>query len=269
MAVVRRRLGIRAVGHAGTLDPFATGLLVVLTGRATRLARFVESERKRYTAVIALGRATDTEDGTGVTTAETVPDHWPEVAEVDAALEGLSGTIRQRPPAYSAKHVAGTRSHALARAGRPVALPEVDVTVHRFARTAWTPPRLTVEAEVGKGTYLRALARDVGLALGLPAHCAELRRTGIGPFEVDAAVSPGDVSTGHLRSAAEMVAHLPSERVGAEAVQGLGFGRRVPGSAAGHGPVAMLAEDDGRLVAIAEPAGDGWWQPVVVLEPAA
>ena len=268
VAVVRRQLGLRAVGHAGTLDPFATGLLVVLTGRATRLARFIEAERKRYEATIVLGQATDTEDATGTVIAEGVPATWPTTAEVDRALAGLTGAIRQRPPAYSAKHVAGQRSHALARAGRAVELPEVEVMVHRLERTEWAPPRLAVEAEVGKGTYLRSLARDLGVALGIPAHCAALRRTAIGPLEVADAVAPEAAGPAALRPAAEMVGHLPVRRIDAAARRELSFGRRIDAEA-GDGPTALLADDDGRLVAIAEPAEDGGWQPVVVLEPAA
>lgn len=266
VARVRRALGTRAVGHAGTLDPFATGLLVVLVGRATRLARFIESTAKRYEAVVRFGTATDTDDATGQPIAEHVPGRWPDDAAVDAALAELTGVIAQRPPAYSAKHVAGQRSHRLARRGVAGDLPPVPVTVHRLVRVAWRPPELALEAEVGKGTYLRAIARDLGERLGVPAHCQALRRTRVGPFEVGEAIAPEAVAAAALRPPASMVGHLPVEVVGPAGVRELGYGRPVPRTIAAAGPAALVA-DDGRLVAVGE-AADEAWRPVVVLEPA-
>lgn len=267
VAVVRRQLGTRAVGHAGTLDPFATGLLVVLVGRATRLARFVESEAKDYEAVIRFGTATDTDDGTGAVVAEAQPASWPARDKVTAALGAMRGTQAQRPPAYSAKHVGGARSYALARAGRAVELAPVPVTIHEAAVLDWTPPNCSIAARVGKGTYLRAMARDLGEALGIPAHCAALRRTAIGQFRVEEAIAPADVSAEALRSPAEMVRHLPQVVLDGAGCKEVGFGRAVPRDGDTQGPAALLA-GDGRLVAIAE-AGEHGWQPVVVLEPAA
>jgi tRNA pseudouridine55 synthase len=267
VAVVRRQLGTRAVGHAGTLDPFATGLLVLLLGRATRLARFVEAASKRYDAVFRFGAATDTDDGTGTVIGRQVAGPWPSDPEIDAALRRLTGTIDQRPPAYSAKHVGGQRSHRLARAGVAVELKTVPVTVHALTRRSWQPPDLAVEAEVGKGTYLRAIARDLGELLGIPAHCAALRRTAIGPFQVAQAMAPTDVTAAAVWSPAAMVAHLPREHLDAAAVREVGFGRQVVRHLDATGPAALLAED-GRLVAMAVADGE-CWQPVVVLEPAA
>jgi tRNA pseudouridine55 synthase len=267
VAVVRRQVGTRAVGHAGTLDPFATGLLVVLVGRATRLARFVESEAKDYEAVIRFGTATDTDDGTGEVIATAPPGEWPTRDEVAGALAAMCGTQAQRPPVYSAKHVGGARSYALARAGRAVELAPVPVTIHDAVLREWTPPDCTVTARVGKGTYLRAMARDLGEALGIPAHCAELRRTTIGPFRVADAIAPGDAQPAALRSAAEMVRHLPQVVLDPAGCREIGFGRAVARESGTVGPAALVAED-GRLVAVAEATERGW-QPVVVLEPAA
>lgn len=254
------------MGHAGTLDPFATGLLVVLVGRATRLARFIESTAKCYDAVVRFGMATDTDDATGRPVREEVPERWPDDAAIDAALASLTGPIAQRPPAYSAKHVAGERSHRLARGGVMVDLPPVPVTVHSLRRVRWQPPDLVLDATVGKGTYLRAIARDLGERLDVPAHCAALRRRTVGPFDVTEAIAPTDVTRDALRPAAAMVGHLAREAVDAAGVRELGFGRPVPRTAAAAGPAALVA-DDGRLVAIGEAAGD-LWRPVVVLEPA-
>jgi len=257
------------VGHTGTLDPFATGLLVVFVGRATRLARFIEASRKSYTAVIRLGIATDTEDGTGRVIAERSPASWPTVAEVTTTLESFLGVSAQRPPLYSAKHVAGTRSYELARTGKAMALEPVEILVDALELRNWSPPDITVEAVVGKGTYLRALARDVGERLGLPAHCAELRRTRVGPFDVGDAIRPDAVTAASVRSPAEMMQHLPQVEIAAPAVADVGFGRPVGRTDGGGtaGPVALVAAD-GRLIAVAE-AREQVWQPVVVLEPAA
>ncbi|MGH7583442.1 MAG: tRNA pseudouridine(55) synthase TruB [Gemmatimonadales bacterium] len=264
VAVIRRRLDTRAVGHGGTLDPFATGLLVVMVGRTTRLARFVTGMSKQYHAVIRFGTATDTDDATGTVIRRASPDLWPEIDAVRSMLARLTGNYPQRPPAFSAKHVAGSRSHKLARRGEKFELPPVPVTVHRLELIEWSPPDLTVEAEVGAGTYLRALARDAGDLLGFPAHCAELRRTAVGPFAVDAAIAPGDVTPESLMPAAALLPGMPTEVVDDPARRDLGFGRAVPQQQPREGAAALVAPD-GRLVAAAEGRA-GWWHPVVVFE---
>lgn len=258
---------MRAVGHAGTLDPFATGLLIVLVGRATRLARFVEAEAKVYDAVVHLGVATDTGDPTGAVTATDTPTEWPTRALLEEAATGMVGRQWQVPPSYSAKHVAGRRAYAMARAGEVVELPPVEVMVHQIVLGDWTPPRLALTATVGKGTYLRALATDLGQRVALPAHCEALRRTVIGPWRVADAVAPEAVSAAVVRAPAEMVGSMPQVRVDAEARRHLGFGRAIPQHAPGEGHVALLS-DAGALLAVAVGV-DGMWQPEVVLEPAA
>ena len=267
VAAVRRQLGTRSVGHAGTLDPFATGLLVVLIGRATRLARFVEAGEKGYEATVRFGIATDTDDSAGTPTVTVEPDAWPTRETLEQAAASLEGVQSQRPPAYSAKHVGGTRAYVLARAGETVDLAPVNVMVHRLQLGEWTPPTLTMHATVGRGTYIRALARDLGSRVGLPAHCATLRRTSIGPFSVADAVTPDEISLAALRTPVEMVAMLPQVRLDAAATRDVGFGRSVPQQDAQEGHAALLAED-GRLLAVAG-AVNGRWQPEVVLEPAA
>ncbi len=266
VAAVRRQLGTRSVGHAGTLDPFATGLLVVLIGRATRLARFVEAGEKVYQATVRFGIATDTEDATGTPTMTVEPSSWPTRETLAEAAASLEGRQSQRPPAYSAKHVGGTRAYVLARAGEAVDLAPVEVMVHRLELGDWTPPTLALTATVGRGTYIRALARDLGTAVGLPAHCATLRRTAIGPFSVTDAVTPEAITEAALRTPAEMVAMLPQVTLDEADARAVGFGRMVVQHAAMAGHAALLAED-GRLLAVAV-AADGRWQPEVVLEPA-
>lgn len=267
VAAVRRQLGIRSVGHAGTLDPFATGLLVVLIGRATRLARFVEAGEKGYEATVRFGIGTDTDDATGAATVTVEPTEWPTREALQVAAASLEGVQAQRPPAFSAKHVAGTRAYVLARAGEAVELAPVDVMVHRLEIGEWQPPTLAVRATVGRGTYIRALARDLGSRVGLPAHCATLRRTAIGPFSVEDAVTPDAISADAIRSPAEMVAMLPQVQVDAAEARDVSFGRSVPQREMLAGHAALLAED-GRLLAVAA-AVNGRWQPEVVLEPAA
>lgn len=268
VAVIRRQLGTRSVGHAGTLDPFATGLLVVLVGRATRLARFVEAMTKRYDAVARLGAVTDTDDLTGTVTEQWDGTGWPSVGTVSEALLAFVGDTRQRPPAYSAKHVDGVRSHALARAGRAVGLAPVLVRVEEMVLRDYSPPDVAFTATVGRGTYVRAIARDLGEHLGTGAYCTALRRTTTGGFDVARAIAPQDASTASLMPPAAMVPHLPRRELTTDEQRAVGFGRAVPIDAHLRGTIALVA-DDGRLLAVAEARDDDHAHPVVVLEPAA
>lgn len=183
--VVRRAYGERSVGHLGTLDPFATGLLVVLVGRATRLANFIEAEPKTYDATIEFGTETDTDDVTGAVTrvAETPDDEV-----VRRAIQELTGEMEQVPPDYSAKQVAGRRAYTAARAGEPLVLNPVRVQVHEWRIRALDAGRLEATIVCAGGTYVRALARDLGRAAGSAAHLAALRRTAVGAFDVRDAV---------------------------------------------------------------------------------
>lgn len=184
--VVRRAYGERSVGHLGTLDPFATGLLVVLVGRATRLATFLDIEPKVYEAAIAFGSETDTDDSTGevVGTADS-----PSEKHVRAAITTLTGDIEQVPPAYSAKKVAGRRAYAAARSGEALELAPVAVAVHSWDVLDFRDDVLTATIACGGGTYIRALARDLGRKSGSAAHLRSLRRTSVGRFSVADAVT--------------------------------------------------------------------------------
>jgi tRNA pseudouridine55 synthase len=264
VARVRRAFGIRAVGHAGTLDPFATGLLIVLLGRATRLARFVERQAKRYRADVIVGTATDTDDRTGTVIAERVPSVWPDEAAVTEALGGLGGTYPQAPPAYSARKVAGRRAYAIARSGGVPELESREVTVHSITLLRWAPPVATIEAVVSAGTYVRAIARDLGERLGSVAHCGALRRESIGGFHADAAVPLELLSReAPLLSPLALLGDMARVELDADAVRAVGHGRPVPATPGSGGEAALVAND--RLIAVAA-AEDGWWQPRVVLE---
>jgi tRNA pseudouridine55 synthase len=178
---VRRIYGERSIGHLGTLDPFATGLLVLLLGRATRLGNFLDIEPKVYEATIAFGVETDTDDSTGVAIRSA---STPSEDSLEKALPLLTGTIAQIPPAYSAKSVDGTRAYDAARRGAPLDLPAVEVTVHGWEVHELAPESLRATIVCSGGTYIRALARDLGRLTSSAAHLAALRRTRVGPFDI-------------------------------------------------------------------------------------
>ena len=192
---MRRLARTRRVGHAGTLDPMATGVLVLGVDKATRLLGHLVLTDKAYTATIPLGRSTATDDAEGQVLAERSAAGI-EQAQALAAMAVLTGDILQAPSSVSAIKVDGERAYARVRAGEDVALPPRPVTVARFALTAWRRPQdvpgepvvdLDVEVECSSGTYVRALARDLGAALGVGGHLTALRRTRVGPFELDQA----------------------------------------------------------------------------------
>ena len=178
---VRRIYGERSIGHLGTLDPFATGLLVLLLGRATRLAIFLDTEPKVYEAKIRFGTETDTDDETG-TVVRTAA--LPRESDIRPALNSLTGVISQIPPAYSAKSVDGTRAYDAARRGTPLDLAAVDITVHNWDVTDLSCETLSAVVTCSGGTYIRALARDLGRLVSSAAHLASLRRTRVGGFDV-------------------------------------------------------------------------------------
>jgi tRNA pseudouridine55 synthase len=184
---VKRLSGERRVGHAGTLDPAATGVLPVCLGRATRVVRFIMGGPKTYLARVELGVTTDTYDADGQVVSQADPSHIDRPA-VEAALESFHGEITQTPPMYSAVKHGGRPLYELARAGLTVARQSRKVTVHRLEMVEWRPSRFTLEVTCGRGTYIRSLAHDLGQALGCGAHLVTLARTRYGPFDIQTAV---------------------------------------------------------------------------------
>lgn len=262
---VRRRFRVRAVGHTGTLDPFATGLLVLVLGSATRLARFVERGRKTYRAVAQLGLATTTDDATGEPLGRPWAGEWPARDQVELALRALEGRQDQRPPVFSAKRVGGggRRSYEFARLGVEIALAPVPVDVAALDLEGYDPPLVRFRAVVGPGTYVRALGRDLGARLGTGAHLTGLRRETVGPFRVeDAAPLDALLGTEALLAPLELVPDCRRVRLEPEEVGAVRHGRRL-GSGAPDGETVALVDDQG-LVAIAE-GREGRWQPIVVL----
>ena len=245
---VRRALGTRAVGHTGTLDPFATGLLVMLVGRATRLARFVEAREKRYLAVARLGVATSTDDLTGEPVATCATGAVSD-ADIAAALAEFEGRYAQRPPAYSAKHVAGVRSYRLARRGEAVELAPVDVRVASIELIERDGDLVTFRATVSAGTYLRAIARDFGERLGTRAHLVALRRESVGDLTVDDAIPVSSASPDRLLPPLRMVSHLPVRTLDAAEAEAVAHGREVAGGGE-PGDVALV--HGGALLAVGE-----------------
>jgi tRNA pseudouridine55 synthase len=259
---VRRALGTRAVGHTGTLDPFATGLLVVLVGRATRLARFVEAQPKTYLGTARLGLATDTDDRTGTPLGPPVDVAGIAEDRVVAALAALQGEQQQRPPRYSARHVDGERSYRLARRGIAAELPATPVTVHRIELVSYAPPELAFRVTVSAGTYVRALARDLGARLGVGAHLTALRREAVGALRIEDAVPLERVDASALRPPGAALGHLPTRELDEPGRLAVSHGRALPVEPGASGDVALLHA--GRLVAVAR-ADDGWLRPSVVL----
>jgi tRNA pseudouridine55 synthase len=258
-------LGIRSVGHTGTLDPFATGLLILLVGRATRLARFLEPESKTYLATARLGVRTDTDDHTGRVIEEAPVGGLSQELVLDE-LAGFLGEQRQRPPAFSAKHVAGARSYRLARHGVAVEPAEATIVVHRVEPVDWAPPDLSFRATVSAGTYLRAMARDLGNRLGVGAHLTALRREAIGELRVEEAVPLEDLGPGALQPVVRVLRHLPAVELDREARAAVVHGRRVAASelmAQRDGEPVVLLEGS-EVIAVAH-AGNGWLEPSVVL----
>jgi tRNA pseudouridine55 synthase len=262
------------IGHTGTLDPLATGVLVLCVGAATRLTEYVQDMRKTYRAGVLLGARSDTDDADGEITPREIA-RPPELGTVRAQLEGFVGEIEQVPPAYSAAKVTGRRAYDLARRGEGVALQPRRVRVYGIDVLAYAWPRLELEVRCGKGTYIRSLARDLGERLGCGGLIETLRRTRVGPFPVGDAV-PLDaepaVARQQLKPLAAAVAELPrvevSEVDAARLRNGqqarVGPGRGVPPP--GGGEVAVFAPGD-RFVGVARLHGPArLLKPVKILE---
>ena len=264
VAVVRRTLQMKRVGHAGTLDPFATGLMVVLVGRATRLCQYMVGLAKRYSGTIRLGQTTDTDDSTGSITEQD--DSWRTVDEsvLNDSVAKLVGRYLQKPPTYSARWVDGQRAYRLARRGDPVKLESREVEVTRFEITARQGSDISFQCEVSGGTYIRALARDLGVALGCGAHLSSLRRESVGRFCIDDAVSLAELASGSpVCPPIRAVEHLPQLEIDLPTMEKIRHGRPIPDSVEGEGQLALVYQDV--LVAVAERRG-GIIKPRVVLQ---
>ncbi len=260
VASARRALRERRVGHTGTLDPFASGLLLLCIGAATRLAEFLSGLDKEYEASARIGIATDTLDHTGAEVSCT--DEWrglpPSV--VRQAFEGQQGTRFQTPPAYSAKKVAGRRAYELARQGATVELEPVEVTIHGIDVQEVEDDTVRFRVRCSSGTYVRAIARDAGDTLGVGGHLVALRRTAVGPFRVEDAVRTsalGDTATvlDKLVPPLDALVDWPTIELAGPDVERVRHGQPLP--AAGRAPRGLVAlAAGGQLVAVAESDGE-------------
>ncbi len=256
VARVRSELRVKKTGHCGTLDPAAGGVLLVVLGRATRLAEYMNHYRKKYEAVLRLGIVTDTDDAEGeITVDNEVPPV--DIEELKAILAGFTGVIEQRVPAYSAVKVDGERLYKKARRGDEVETPTRKVTIYDIELLAFVTPEIAVSVECGGGTYIRSLARDIGEKLGCGAHLSKLTRTGVGPYGLDMACQPDAV--GELDGGGncfiplnEMLPDLPGIELDFEGATEIAYGRLL-GIPEGEGvePGLVKLIYDSELIAIA------------------
>ncbi|MEK6588822.1 MAG: tRNA pseudouridine(55) synthase TruB [Chloroflexota bacterium] len=264
---VRSGTGESKVGHAGTLDPRASGVLVLCLGPATRLSEYLSSSTKVYEAVVRFGKATETYDSEGEPNLQT--GKVPSAGQIEEALESFRGEIVQKPPPYSAVKVKGKKAYELAREGKPVALEPRTVTIYTLEAHEFRPPDLSLRIECSAGTYIRSLANDLGEALSTGAHLAALRRVRAGPFSladaVDLLTLESAMSDGswrqYLRPAAEALPDLPIIRLAEAELERIRNGLTIPSETNPHGLARALAPS-GELVAILEAVGDAQeWHP--------
>jgi tRNA pseudouridine55 synthase len=263
--VVRRALGEPRVGHLGTLDPFAKGLLVLVVGRATRLAPFAAEWPKTYEGVIRLGITTDTDDMTGAVVA-TAPWTGITPGQLADVIGSFRGSYAQRPPAYSAVKIEGERAYRRARRGEVVTPEPRPVEIRELEMVEASVPDLRCRATVSAGTYVRSLARDIGAKLGCGAHLTALRRTAVGPLLLADALAPEAVTRAALQDAAVLVAHMPRRQVDRKERDAVLHGRPIPRApvAESREPIALFAGAE--LLAVAEQVGDLLKPRVVVAE---
>jgi tRNA pseudouridine55 synthase len=269
---IRRATGTRRVGHGGTLDPLASGVLPICLGEATKLAQFLLGADKEYEVTVRLGVETDTDDADGAPTASQDARAVGEAA-IRAALDRFRGTIQQVPPVYSALKRNGRPLYDYARAGVPVMAAPRSVVVHALELTRFDgPDAVGLRVRCSKGTYIRSIARDLGRALGVGAHVTTLRRTRSGPFSIDearpladvvAAISESRVSDLPIVTPASALRHLAQRTVTLETASDLRIGRRVPWERITPDPTQVaetlvcVVDGAGQLVAVAERRPDG------------
>lgn len=283
VARARRALREKRIGHTGTLDPLATGVLPLVIGRATRLASLLSSSDKAYEAGVRLGSATDTYDAAARLAAGGAPGPAPalDAADIERALAQFRGTFAQMPPPYSAKKVGGVPAYKLARANQPTALSPVTVTVRDLTLLGLEDGLASLRVVSSAGFYVRSLAHDLGAALGCGGHLETLRRTRAGAFQLDRAVPLDDLERDPDRAAArliplaELLPDLPAVRLTSRGEERVSHGNSVsaedfavavPGTSGPlPGEVVQLFDGGGRLLAIALAGADGLLRPSIVL----
>jgi tRNA pseudouridine55 synthase len=269
---IRNGTGLRRAGHTGTLDPRASGVLVILVGPAVRLSEYVSASDKRYQAIIRLGSTTDTFDADGKFTRSDVPVNVTE-AEFEAVLQTFIGEIEQTPPPYSAVKVQGRKAYEMARQGEEVELAPRKIQVHHLEVLEWAPPEVVVDVHCSSGTYVRSLANDLGEKLGTGAYLVGLRRTKSGRFSLRDATPPRKLQEAfqagnwyqYLIPAAEALADWPAVELSPDDVEGVRHGHRVKAAADAQPGMVRGVSTQGELVALMELTagedGSPEWQP--------
>ena len=260
---VRRLSGVRRVGHAGTLDPLATGVILVCVGRATRLAEYLVGQSKSYLATVRLGQETDTYDAEGEIVAETAVNVTQE--DIKQALPHYHGRIQQKAPVYSAIKQGGQPLYKLAREGKVVEPPVREITIYELQLLAWNDPFLQLQLDCSSGTYVRSLAHDLGQELGCGGHITALRRTSIGDFSLDQATMLDDLTSDdwarHLQPSDSAVQYMPRIELTHKEARRVQFGQRL--ERRDDHPVAQLVrvyEPDGQFLGIVR-TRENSWQP--------
>lgn len=274
------------LGHAGTLDPMATGVLLVCLGKATRLISILQASPKTYVAQFTLGQTSNTDDSTGEVQISDWPSGEIALADIEAALQSFVGPIQQVPPQFSAVKVDGRRAYAKARRGEAMQLRAKTVHVYRIDVLGYDWPRLSLSIECGSGTYIRSIARDLGESLGCGGLMSALQRTRIGQFAVQSAVSPDDITVdslpGLMTNPVQVIGHLPQYRCRPDDVARLHNGKTIAivterfaagpnlageetgqeaGQVAVGDEVALLSSDGQTLLALGQLQPEGVLQP--------
>jgi tRNA pseudouridine55 synthase len=255
---IRKKFGISKVGHLGTLDPMATGVLPVAVGKATRIAQFIPNAPKEYEGEIRFGFATNTYDRGGIPTSTERPIE----GNVEETMKALTGTLDQIPPPFSAKKIGGAPAYKLARKNREVKMAPARVEVRKFAMVGFDPPLMTFRVVCSPGTYVRSLAHDLGQRLGCGAHLTTLRRTRSGEFQVDRAIPLTQVSTSDLIPMDRLLESMPRIEVSEKDEIKVRHGNQI--RAAEEGPFARIFNKQGEFLAVAS-VENGWARPRVVL----
>ena len=279
VARVRRALREKRIGHTGTLDPLATGVLPLVIGRATRLASFLSADRKSYAAAVRLGCATDSYDAAERQAAGLAPPPAPDItrSQVEDALAEFRGSFMQAPPPYSAKKIGGVAAHRLARRNKPVQPAPVAVTVHELECLGMAEGLVQLTLTVSAGFYVRSLAHDLGARLGCGAHLEELRRTAAGEFDLREAVPLDQVESSGVEAARRVIpmerllSEMPGVRLSERGRTRVSHGNPVGpadfsgGAVVGAPGTVRLIDADGHLIAIGNATADGLLRPTVVL----
>lgn len=255
---VRKKFKTTKVGHLGTLDPMATGVLPIAIGKATRLAQFISSSPKIYEGELRFGFSTNTYDRAGTPTSEEKPV----TGDIHAAIQAFTGTIDQTPPPFSAKKIGSVPSYKFARKNRPVELPSAKVQIESFEIVSLNGPYLDFRVVCSPGTYIRSLAHDLGLRLGCGGHLTRLRRIRSGDFGIENAVSVDACFAADVLPLESLLASLPRIEVSGPDETKVLHGNQIPGD--GNAPLARIFNKKGEFLALGT-VENGWVRPKLVL----